>query len=158
MNVAEYDDQDEAWLRLSEALLRVWSKRDDFRSIILEGYRDIVAKNLLRDNLVASLIIDLELAVHNLHDPSSFEVRLRLVRVILHVWYKVPPELQRLVLDAVRDLAILKGEDDQRAFSDADEILRGARTVAQAMKSASEQLEEISERPASAAIANGASG
>lgn len=129
------DKNQEAKLRFSEALFRVWVKRGDFEAMVMEGHRQLAAKTPGVDPVMSACKMQVGLGGPgcDMSDPATVEARLALVRSVLYVWYKVTPDIKSAVMESVREIAIAKGEDPLLASLAADDVLNEARGAGQAI-------------------------
>ena len=89
-------DTQKADLLFSEAVYRVYVRRNDFETMVMEAKRQIAAKQPAVDPVMSAMNMQVGL----LADPNSTEftkARLELVDAVLHCWFKVTPDVQSAV-------------------------------------------------------------
>tara|TARA_R110002124_G_scaffold126558_1_gene286128 strand:- start:388 stop:897 length:510 start_codon:yes stop_codon:yes gene_type:complete len=125
-------DTQKADLLFSEAVYRVYVRRNDFETMVMEAKRQIAAKQPAVDPVMSAMNMQVGL----LADPNSTEftkARLELVDAVLHCWFKVTPDVQSAVMDAVRDIAIMDDVDELTALGKAYAVIERHRGAGSAM-------------------------
>lgn len=130
-----YDELHDEKVRLAAAVLRVCRLRYDFQAKIMQGHQDLAKRYTDQDPLVSStyLSIALDGALQNPKDKSYDGARLQLIDAMLHVWYRVEPDLQSRVMTAVKEVAMLNDEDESQALQSAYTVLQGSRSAGAAL-------------------------
>lgn len=124
------DEKHASHLKLAMATQRVMRKRHDFEAAIFTGYREMMSQMSGVDPYMKSSQLQIDLKETG--EPIE-AAQLQLVGALLHVWYKVTPELKGMVNRAVRELAMIDGVDEMVAVMEADLILSDARSSSAAM-------------------------
>jgi len=117
---------DKKVLRFVEAICRVKAKHLEMGALIAEGHRRVASKVPGVDPTVTAVNMDIGLAQAS-GTPAHSKAALELVKAILQVWYKMPVHLKTHVMQSVRDVAYLHGEDEASALLEFDTVLAGAR-------------------------------
>lgn len=132
-------ENQKADLLFSEAVDRVWRKHTNFVAMVMEGKRQIAEKTPGVDPFESTMKMQVGLDA----EPGSekhTKARLEMIEAVLHIYYKVPPDLQSAIMDAVREIAILNDIDELTAMMAAGEVIdraRGAGTAMSEMREAS---------------------
>ncbi len=132
MHEVTRQDTATAALDFADAILRIWDRNLDLVALVMEGHRELTAKESPRADPFASssaLQLSLDEARRGVDTPAIETAKLDLVRAVLRVWYKVQRHLQNQIFVAVRELAVKRGEDPDPALWRAQEILHCARHV-----------------------------
>lgn len=124
-----------ACVLVSKAVQRVWSKRMDLSAMVARGHRDLVSRDGNEDPILSWC--NLELALHDAKGapPSTQSVSTHrdLVETVLFVWYKVPGDLQGLVMRAAEEIAVLNGRDPDEGLMTASLLMQNARGAGEAL-------------------------
>lgn len=121
-----------AIVKLSEAVSRVFNKRHDFQATIMTAHRDLVTRKGDEDPFVSQGKLHANLVMER-DTPEFIDARVELVRALLHVWYRVQPDLKAMVMNAVREIAVLNREEPMNAVMEAQMVLDGARGAGEAI-------------------------
>lgn len=124
--------ENKAYLRLSDSVLQVWRKRDDFVATVMEGHRQLVAKQAGVDPFASACRMQAGIE-RDITNVQGKEARLQMIQALLHVWYRVKPDIQSAIMQGVREAAILNNEDVNMALFSTQQILNQARGAGQAM-------------------------
>lgn len=129
-------DNEQADLLFSDAVYRVWQKHTNFVAMVMDGHRQIAEKTPGVDPFVSACNMECGFDA----EPGSAKhtkARLQMVEALLHVWYRVEPDIQSAVMDAVREIAILNDVDELTAMMTAGQVIDRARGAGTAV---SEQI------------------
>ena len=122
-------------LRFSQAVLRVKHRRHDLEPFIAEGHRARIARDTKHDPIVnwCNLEVALKQASKGPDTEGALEAHLAHVESVLHVWYRVPPELQSQVILAAQELAIIANENPDDTLMASLSLVQGARSSGDAL-------------------------
>lgn len=136
MNDLIHDELHNEKVKLSAAVLRVCRLRNDLTDAIMHAHRDLVGQHTNEDPFVSGcdLTIALDNAWQNPKDKSYDTARLQMVDALLHIWYRVEPYLQGRVIAAVKEIAMLNGDDIEEAARSAYTVLERSRVAGTALK------------------------
>ncbi|MEM9584827.1 MAG: hypothetical protein AAGA08_17075 [Pseudomonadota bacterium] len=126
---------EKAALRFADAILRVWGANLEIAAIVMEGHRTRPENQDGFDDQTLScfeLEMALDRAMRGETGPEINLAKLELVNSILYVWYRVKQHLQGKIFGAIRELAIMRGQDVDKAMPEARGVIDGARDVEQA--------------------------
>jgi hypothetical protein len=116
---------EEKCLRFAEACSRARAKHLDLQSLVMEGHRRFIAQTPGEDQTTRSLNFDLGL----LAEPgteANIKAQLEMVDSIQLIWYQMPDHLKTAIMSAVREVAILRDEDELNAVISTNEVLSNA--------------------------------
>ena len=126
------NENQKADLLFSEAVYRVYVRRIDFETMVMEAKRQIAAKQPAVDPVMSAMNMQVGLDA----EPGSTEftkARLELVEAVLHCWFKITTDVQSAVMDAVRDIAIMDDVDELTALGKAHSVIERHRGAGSAM-------------------------
>jgi hypothetical protein len=91
----------------------------------MEGHRRLIAQTPGEDQTTRSLDLSLGLSAEP-GSEANIKAQLEMVEAIKLVWYKIPDHLKTATMSAVREIAILRDEDELSAVTSTDEVLSNA--------------------------------
>ena len=143
-----YED-DEAMLELSDAVLHVYGTQQELRDLIFEGFRGLCKKAPGHEPLqeLAEFSGALDMLRLNPENPEHDGTRATLVRSLLFMWYRIPPQLDASIMTAVREAAVADGRCSTTAQVDAENVIRaGERTLPEAMRTLQQHAQREAEK------------
>lgn len=122
------DINSKAALSFADAILNVWGEDIDISAHVMAGQRDMAAKQGLEPYAAAfQLDRDIEEARRGSDTAKTEEAKLQMVRAILYIWPRVQRHLQDKIFKAVRDLAIVRGDNPDLALAEVMPVIERAR-------------------------------